>query len=97
MDHMRIDYEPALNILDETNALTIYDINPQNNIISRLIALMFSIAILNCESAREVHASEPFRGKKKPWEVEPSEMNPQCSWYQTKLIQFSSMLAGCNI
>lgn len=97
MDCMWIDYEPASNIANKTNDLTVHDVNSQNNIISLLISLMFSVVVLNCESAREVHASELVIGKQQSWEVEPSEMNPQSSWYQTRLMQFSILLAGHNI
>jgi len=97
MDRMRIYYELASNISYETNDLTVYDINSQNNVISLLISLMFFVVVLNCESAKEVHASEPVIGKQQPWEVELSEMIPQFSCYRTKLVQYSSVLAGCNI
>lgn len=63
MDGMQIDYEPASNIVDETNDLTIYVVNSQNNVIFRLISLMLFADFLNCEGAKEVHVSEPVIGK----------------------------------
>jgi len=63
MDSMRIDYDLASNIFDETNDLIVSDINSQNNVILLLKSLMFSVAVPNCERVREVHASEPATEK----------------------------------
>jgi len=57
MDGMQIYYEPTSNMANVTNDLTVYIVNSQNNVIFLLIALTFFVAILNCESAREVHTS----------------------------------------
>lgn len=94
MDNMRIDYDPASNIVDETNDFILYDINSQNNIILLLKDLTFSVVVPNHEREREVHASEPTTEKQQPWEERPFKMNPQCSGYQTRLQQFLSTLAA---
>lgn len=97
MDGMQFDYEPASNMVDETNDLTVYVVNSQNNVIFLLITLTFFVVVLNCKSAGEVHTSEPVIGKQQPWEVELSEINPQCSWYRTRLMRFSSASTSFNI
>lgn len=52
MDSMQIDYDLASTIANETNDLTICDINSQNNAISRSIALTSFVAVINYESVK---------------------------------------------
>ncbi len=56
MGSMKIYYDPAPNIVDETNNIISFDINSQNNVTALLIALTFYGVVPNCESVRGVHA-----------------------------------------
>lgn len=56
MGCMRIHYDPEPNIVDETNNITAFDINSQNNVTALSISLTFYGVVPNCESLRGVHA-----------------------------------------
>ena len=55
-------HEPTLSMVDGTSALYKYDIKSQNIVISLLITITFSAAILNCRSVKQLHTSKPVIG-----------------------------------